>query len=416
MWPRPVGQAALYGLAGDIVSTVEPHTEADPAAVLVQLLVAFGNVVGRTPHFVAESDRHYPNLYVALVGETAKGRKGSSWGHIPRLFGLAAGPRKAGFVPNRSTVDPLSLTVSSGLSSGEGLIWAVRDAIKTGKDKGPGVPDKRLVVLESEFASPLRVMERDGNTLSPVIRHAWDSGDLATLTKNSPARATGAHISIIGHVTKDELLRELSRTEAANGFANRFLWVCVRRSKVLPEGGNLTDDLLRPLADRLGAAIRFGRAVRRMERDQDARVLWATVYPDLSEGKPGLLGAVIARAEAQVMRLACIYALLDESNEIHTVHLEAALAIWRYAEESARFVFGDALGDPVADDILRALRTAGSAGMTRTQIRDLFGRNRKGQDVGRALSALAERGLATHTAEPTGGRTTERWHATTTTA
>ena len=273
-----------------------------------------------------------------------------------------------------------------------------------------GNPD-RPIIFESEFASPLRVMNRDGNTLSAVIRNAWDTGDLASLTKNSPAKATGAHISIIGHVTKHELLRELNRTETANGFANRFLWFCARRSKVLPEGGSLTDDALLPLVARLSQAVHAAQDVGQMHRDEDARALWRDVYPDLSEGKPGLLGAVTARAEAQVMRVACIYALLDESLVIGQPHLEAALEIWRYAEDSARFIFGEALGDPVADDILRALRTAGSAGMTRTEIRDLFGRNRRSQDVGRALSALADQGKARQEAEPTAGRTAERWYA-----
>src|SRR5262249_51213837 len=143
--------------------------------------------------------------------------------------------------------------IASGLSSGEGLIWAVRDPIEKLEPirekkeirgyrtviEDPGVEDKRLLVLEPEFASVLRVLERDGNTLSAVIRDAWDRGDLRTLTKNSPARASGAYISIIGHITLEELRRYLTATEAGNGFANRFLWLCVKRSKTLPEGGNL---------------------------------------------------------------------------------------------------------------------------------------------------------------------------------
>ena len=76
--------------------------------------------------------------------------------------------------------------------------------------------------FESEFASVLRVSGRDGNTLSPVMRNAWDSGNLRILTKNNPVQASEAHISIIGHITRDELLRYMDNTEAANGFANRF--------------------------------------------------------------------------------------------------------------------------------------------------------------------------------------------------
>ena len=122
----------------------------------------------------------------------------------------------------------------------------------------------------------------------------------------------------------------------------------------------------------LGEALVFAKAPYQTTREPSARDLWHQVYPDLSEGKPGLLGAMIARAEAQVTRLALIYALLDKSPIIKLVHLQAALALWRYCEASARYIFGDALGDPIADTIVQALRgTAG--GMTRTEISTSLG-------------------------------------------
>ena len=79
MWPNPLSEDAFHGLAGDVVRTLEPHTEADPAALLLQFLVAVGSVIDRGPHFRAEADRHALNLFVVLVGETSKARKGSSW-------------------------------------------------------------------------------------------------------------------------------------------------------------------------------------------------------------------------------------------------------------------------------------------------------------------------------------------------
>lgn len=404
-WPEPMAPEAFHGPAGDYVNLTEPHTEADPAALLVQFLVGFGNVIGRGPHFVAEADKHYTNLNAVMVGRTAKGRKGTSWGHIRNVLG--------------SVDETWPDRIMHGLSSGEGLIWAVRDRIvqrQPVKERGrvvdyeeveidPGVDDKRLLVVESEFATALRVLAREGNTLSATVRNAWDTGDLRTLTKNSPAKATGAHISIIGHVTRDELLRYLDTTEAANGFANRFLWVCVRRSKVLPEGGQMNTLDMVPLARRLQAAVDFARGVGEMKRDDEARAVWHAVYPELSEGKPGMLGAVIARAEAQVMRLACIYALLDCSYFVRREHLEAALAVWDYCEASARYIFGAALGDPLADEILRALRDAVPSGLTRTEIHGLFGRNSTAKRIGRALTALMEAGLVEAvTDRDTGGR------------
>ncbi len=407
--PWPTADAAMFhGLAGEIVRTVEPHTEADPCALLMQFLAAFGSAIGRSAHFAAEADQHFGNLFCVIVGISSKGRKGTSWNHIRRLFALAA-PQWENFC------------LQSGLSSGEGLIWHVRDAVeKPVKNKttgeveletvDPGIEDKRLLVMESEFASVLRVAARDGNTLSAVVRDAWDRGRLQTMTKSNAAKATGAHVSLIGHVTADELRRELSSTEAGNGFANRFLWICARRSKELPEGGSLQESELFPLAGRLSAAIEAGRGTGLLRRDEEARQLWRAVYHDLSEGGPGLAGAVTSRGEAQVMRLALLYALLDGAEEIRREHLTAALALWEYSEASARYVFGDSLGDPVADDILRALQNA-PEGMNRTDLQNLLGRHQSSNRIGQALALLLKYHRARVEQEQTGGRPLERWFA-----
>jgi hypothetical protein len=255
------------------------------------------------------------------------------------------------------------------------------------------------------------VLGREGNTLSAIIRRAWDSGELKVLTKNSPAEATGAHISIIGHITRDELLRYLDSTESGNGFGNRFLWCCVRRSKALPEGGHLNDADLNHLVTRLRQAIDKAAQVHEITRDEAARALWRKVYPELSDGKPGLLGAMTSRAEAHVMRLSALYALLDCSPEVKADHLRAALALWQYCEASARFIFGEALGDPLADEILQALRTK-PEGMTRTDISNHFGRNKNAAQIMRALKLLAEQGLACWEKQDTEGRSAEVWKST----
>jgi hypothetical protein len=267
------------------------------------------------------------------------------------------------------------------------------------------------MVVEAEFAGAISATERHGNTLSPLIRRAWDGDKLATLTRNSPLTATGAHISIVGHITEDELRARISRTEMGNGFANRFLFALIRRSKVLPFGGSLTDSQIKHLGEHLKSVIDRAKSVGRMEMTDAARSKWAAVYPDLSAPKPGLLGAVIARAEAQTVRLALIYALLDGVDKIDLPHLEAALAVWEYCEQSALHIFGNAIGDPVADDILRALQAA-SDGMTRTAISDLFGRHQSSNKIGAALQLLATKGRVRSETRQTSGRSSEIWFAT----
>jgi hypothetical protein len=391
LWPS-IDDVAYHGLAGDVVRAIKPHSEADPVAILIQLLAYTGNAIGRAPHYLVEGDQHRANLYVVLVGETAKARKGTSAGRVRSIIRYA---------------DPIwtEKRNRSGLSTGEGLIDQVRD----GDDDDPGAPDKRLLVAEPEFAQALAVMERPGNTLSPVIRAAWDGLTLSTLTRHAPLTATGTHISIVGHITNAELRTRLTRTDLADGFANRFLFVLVRRSKLLPHGGAIGDGDIKLLGERIGTVVEEMRTVDRITMTDDARVKWETIYESLSAARPGLLGAITARAEAQTIRLALIYALLDRSHQIDTSHLRAALAVWEYCEASAIYIYGDALGDPVADDICRALRHAGDAGMNRTAIRDLFGRHQSAGRISAALGLLATSGRARCEPSRTEGRSAEMW-------
>ena len=408
-WPEPPAKEAYHGIVGEIVDLIEPQTEADPAAILLQTLVAFGATVGRGPHVKVEGDEHHAALYAVIVGESSKARKGTSWGRVRQILSCTNDwPRAV-----------------EGLSSGEGLKYHVRDEREEQQyDKktkqtetvlaDPGVQDKRLLVVESEFAQALRQTARSGNTLSATVRSAWDTGTMMTLTKNDPIVATGAHISIIGHITTAELKAELTQTDTANGFANRFLFALARRSKLLPFGGDPIDpDALTDLTARLNRAIAQARTLHEVRMSDAARMIWGGVYAELSQPRPGLLGAVTARSEAHGLRLALIYALADCSAVIDAQHLMAALGVIEYAQASAAYIFGDSLGDPVADELLVALRRAGDAGLTRTAIRDLLGRHQRAERINAALDLLASRGLARRTEEQTGGRPSEVWRAAT---
>lgn len=398
-YPTAPDPCIYRGVIGDMVRELEPHTEADPVAILVQALAAFGNVIGRTAYFRTEATRHYGNLFVVLVAPSSKGRKGTAWAQARQAIADA---------------DP-TWRVVSGLVSGEGLIWHVRDAAMSG-DADSGVTDKRLFIMEPEFAKVLRVVERDGSTLSPVLREAWDSGCLTTLAKNAPTSATDAHVSFVGHITADELRRYLTATESANGFGNRFLWVCAKRARYLPDGGDPDERRLKSIREQFAIAIQCAREFRECRRDARAGERWRAVYRELSDGKPGLLGSMTGRAEAQVMRLAMLYALSDAQSTIELEHLNAALALWRYCFESARYVFGDSLGDRVADDIHAAIVEAGGPGITRTELSNALGRNRSRTEIARGLARLADTGLVRFEHDSSGvGRPIERWYSVRTT-
>ncbi len=392
-WPE-LDSAALWGLAGEVVAKVDPHTEADPVALLLSYLLGFGNLVGRGPYVPVGGDRHGLNLFVTLVGDTASGRKGTSWGEVRRILKGV----------NRDYVDT---RIRHGLSSGEGVIAAVRDGTS---EQDPGEPDKRLLVVESEFARVLQVMKREGNTLSANLRCAWDGGNLESMTK-TPMRATGVHVSILAHVTQSELLRHFNEVEAANGFGNRFLWAKVRRSKLLPNGGQLPEEALGSLALDTQRAAEQARKTGPISRTPDADRLWEAHYEDLSTPPPGLFGALTARAAPLVLRLSLLYALLDCASQVDVPHLKAALAMWSYCKDSTRLVFGDALGDPVADRLREMLLEKADAGATRTEIRDHFHRHKTRAELDRALSLLERTGVARKVLCKTGGKAAETWIA-----
>jgi len=211
---------------------------------------------------------------------------------------------------------------------------------------------------------------------------------------------------------REELRRFLTETESASGFANRFCWLAVRRSKFLPEGGSIGSVNFDDVVTSLKLAIDFTNDFLEVRRDPEAAELWSAAYPALSEAEPGMAGAVTSRGEAQVMRLSAIYALLDRSRLIRVEHQEAAMALWEYCRQSAKWIFGTTTGDRNADKILRALRHA-SAGLTKTEISaEVFNRHASSADIDEALRLLHGLKRAYYEVETTDGAPAQRWFFT----
>lgn len=387
-WPAPPDQAAFRGLAGRVVQFVDPFTEADQVGVLGTFLTAFGCAVNAAPHARVGPERHPARLFVALIGRSSTSRKGSSWSPIREVMAIA----DREFVRGR---------IVSGLGSGEALIHAVRDG---DGDKDPGEPDKRALVFAPEFATILRVMGRQGSILSGIIKEAWDSGRLQNTVTSNPATATGAHVSIVAHSTADELARDLTDTDARSGFGNRFVYLAVRRSKLLPSPPAWDEAPVADLGNEISAALDDARCRVGLVRDPEAEALWRTEYPMLTRDRFGLAGILTSRAEAQVLRLSLVYALLDGAPSIRLAHLEAALAVWDYAERSAQYIFGERTGDPIADTLLAEIQYGR---MTRTEIRDLFGRHLTRSRIEATLNRLVTEGRIRRVTAPTAGRSVE---------
>jgi uncharacterized protein DUF3987 len=403
--PPTLSEQALYGPLGVWVKVIGPHTEASRAALLFTGLVGIGCLVGRSPYTTLDGARHGVNLFVLLVGRTSGGRKGTAEKRVRALL---------------KDLDPdfEKLNLATGLSSGQGLIYNVRDERPAVGDKpgDPGVRDKRLLVTEAEFASALKQLGREGNTLSPNLREAWDAYQLRTLVKGDPLRASEPHISLLAQITPDELRRYLGDSSLWNGFANRFLFVWTDRSQLLPFASYPDSQRERSAIERLHQAIDRARKIGEITQfTADGRKWWGDQYKILATERPGRLGGATSRGAAQVRRIALLYAALDGADVLDLQHLTAADACWQYAAESAAYIFGDSALSPKVQALDHALRAAGADGLDRRAIRrQVFGTNSvPRREIDAVLCEVRDAGLAWVDVEKTNGRPREMWYHST---
>lgn len=379
-------EAALHGLAGDYVRDVASTTEAHPAGVLATVLVGVGVMVGHRP-YVVSGERHHANTNGLIVGNTGKARKGTAIGVGRRLL-LAA---EEGFEDR----------IRNGFGSGEALVGTLAEG-----------PDHRLLIEEHEMSRILKTSARQGSVLSEIVRDAFDGRTLRHNTLKSGALvARGAHVGIVGSITRDELLVTLADVDVANGFINRFMIVAVGRQAIRPRVRPLEDRLVAHYAQRLNVAVREARQRDEVPFSTAGGEAFDLAYEQVTTDDPdGPLGSVIARADAHLARLTLIYALLDRAPAIEPEHVRAALAFWNYCRASAAVLWPE---DPLVDRLARSILAAGPEGLTRTEIRAVVGSNNvRRQVIEAALERIAARELAVRTFRSTGGRRAEVWVAT----
>lgn len=387
-WPQ-INDSAFFGIAGEIAREIANISEVDPAAVLASTLVCAAASFGNRSHYMIGDKKHPPKLFAVIAGATAKARKGTSFAPVEKIFYEASKYCQAEKLVIRS----------GGVVSGEGITYHVRDA--NGDD--PGVSDKRLLIVEEEFGSLFALGKRDGNTISTTFRTIWDKEDFVNLSKNDPYKATGHHVNVLGHITNDELATRLARVDVYNGFANRFLWFCARRQKLVPRPGKLPSDRLNRFAKHIGAAIDFaqGRALTESIMDSNCEKLWDKKYPELSKDQFGAYGAITARSEAQVIRIALVMSLLDNCTKIEEKHLEAALAVWDYCDQSARYLFAAKQENGLQEKILEALR---SGEKTSSDLHKALNNNCDSEELAKELENLQSVGRIDSKKSDSGGR------------
>ena len=392
--PRP-DSACLYGLVGDVARAGSETTEANPYAVAANFIAFMGCAVGRGPYMPVGNTWHHARQFMLHIGRSGRGRKGDAVSLIGRI---------------ERALKPLSQDATpqvhrGGLSSREGLVYLVHDGFMDGKEEVPAILDKRLLVIESEFANVLHQGKREGNTLSAALRDCWDGVSLKPATKSNRLWATDPHIAMIGAVTPSELLGLMASRELKNGFANRFMMLWAERPKLMAFPRATRQEDVDALAERVLEVLQFCQAERWADKDhmrvdlsQDARNRYEVLYyGELNDNSAGeRITALIERRAPMLLRLAMLFALCDLTSTVEVRHINAALAWVRYSVESVKFIFASAADEvkaaettETAQAILAYLAERGRA--TRSELsKDCF----KGHKTKATLDAAIDELLA----------------------
>lgn len=335
--PPPVmPREAYHGILADVVRTACKTSEASPVAVAANFLATFSAMVGRVAFQHIGDGTCHARPFFLLVGRTGKARKGTAEYTVKRVFDAV----------EELTADeyPHLKRHEGGLSTGEGLGWVIRDKVDS-EDVG-GTDDKRLLVVEAEFAGAMAAAQREKNTLSATVRTVWDGKDISPLVKNATWCASRPHVVITGHITAPELIDRMSDVDAQSGFLNRFVVLHIVRSKLVPLPKPTPVDEIARLAALVADRVRFAIGsdytatnTREIRMSRQAITLWCAEYPALTAEQPGIAGALLVRIEIYTRLFAMIFALLDKSDVIEPQHIRAALAWVNYWRESVMYIF-----------------------------------------------------------------------------
>lgn len=350
--PNPM---CLYGLIGEVARAGSEGTETNPYAIAANLMAYLSCAIGRGPYLPIGNTWHHARLYVLHIGRSGRGRKGDALSLVMRLD-QALRELNENFAPQIHR---------GGLSSREGLVALMHDGFQRGKQEVPPIQDKRLWVVESEFANVLQQGRRNGNTLSAALRDCWDGVSLKPATKVNRLYASDPHVCLSGSISPSELLSLMKARELTNGFANRFLMIWAERSQIYPFPKATPQATVKALAQRLLEILKFVHADQHNSRDRlrvylspPAQWRYAQLYRGELNDDSGsnLVGALIERRAPMLLRVAMLFALTDLQLRVDAPHIEAAMAWTRYAVASAKYVFVSAAEDEKMEQIRELTR------------------------------------------------------------
>jgi hypothetical protein len=392
-YPVPVADPGMFtGLLGEIAEEASQGIEADKVGIYGCLLAEAGMLAGRKPHVMIGDRRHPLLIWPLLMGRTGSGRKGDAMASATRPMGMA-------FLE----LDGLTVT---GLSTGEGLIWHIRDP----DDKGGGTDDKRLLIYEEELGHIIAVSGKEGSTLSGVLRKAWDGGRLQSLTKNNPYIASWSHTAVIAAITPAEFRARVSNRDLSSGLWNRYLPLFVERRQLIANPEGMSEALLAEFGEDISKAVNLvaSRGSIGLSR-QASELLEDELYPEFADlaDEEGRVADFMERSASYLRRISALTSALTGRREVPPADLESAACLVRYSIASARYALDPGKRDPRLDRLRRAVDEAYPAGLSGEQVRDIFNRHLTKAELLRLVKRLCEEDEYEKSKVPTGGRPRE---------
>jgi hypothetical protein len=313
----------------DFAAELLPEVEADINNIVCDFLACAGAAIGLRAYAKHLADTHPAATFHLLIAETTNG-KGTVYACTNQLFKMAV-PDWAKCVKHSTRSQQALYRMLAEVSQPE--IVYQKDGEESESKPNPDYNGGRMLLRLSEISAIFKAFRAEWSTMSQGLREAFDG---TPLSNERSEKATSIKVDslyalgIIGDVTPWELSEVIEGVDFANGVANRFVWSVSHRSKIVPHATRQPD--YKPLAARLARLIPAA-PLGEITFAEGGLVAWDTWVYSLPLHDTGRLGSACGRMRANCLRLAVLFAVLDESRDLtavpkmHARHVQAAAAI-----------------------------------------------------------------------------------------
>jgi putative DNA primase/helicase len=340
--PPKLRKEGLIGILGKISSALSNGTEASIEFIAAYLMVRFSSSIPRgyliMPFGAFNTEPRINSLFVLGTGEG----KGLAERQTNVLINTAIEMLENEISPY-SGLSIYARVYAGGLSTSEGIAYELRDDAVTLKgDVQSGIDDKRLCVIETEYANLITKCNLNGSTLSITIRKLFDGDPIEPMTKTDRTSCKKPHVHIVGHITPEEFIARLDSVSIANGLANRLPIFSGIQQVYQPIPHNIDKQELQSHAKALNIVTSWCHQEKRtIVMSECYKQLWTEKYTDLKQigAKGSIEQSLMTRAPHYAAMYAMIFAALDMSTTVTAKHLESSLAWIDYWHESVRYIF-----------------------------------------------------------------------------